>query len=106
MKGLDMGWARTLILGDVGNRLDIADCENDIKVLKASLMEMHQDDISQDEELIRLRRETDELKLYLSAIVRLLASKNILTVDHLHKMVNVVDAEDGAMDNKARNDIL
>jgi hypothetical protein len=49
-----MGWARTLILGDVGNRLDISDCEKDIQVLKASLMEMHQDDMSQDKDLTNL----------------------------------------------------
>lgn len=101
-----MGWARTLILGDVGNRLDIADCENDIQVLKASLMEMHQDDLSQDQELIKLRRETDELKLYLSAIVRLLTVKKILTIEELRKMVNVIDSEDDAMDNQSPQKIL
>lgn len=95
-----MGWARTLILGDVGNRLDIADCENDIKVLKTSLMEMHQDSASQDEELHKLRRETDELKLYLSAIVRLLTARKVMTVEELRGMVNAIDAEDGAMNGK------
>ena len=36
-----MGWGRTFLLGDVGNRLDISDCEADIRVLKESLMEIH-----------------------------------------------------------------
>jgi hypothetical protein len=97
-----MGWARTMILGDVGNRLDISDCEQDIKVLKASLMEMHQDDRSQDQELANLRRENDELKLYLSAIIRLLTAKKVLTAEELKKVVDAIDAEDGAMDGKAR----
>lgn len=97
-----MGWARTLILGDVGNRLDISDCEKDIKVLKTALMEMNQDDRSQDQELINLRRESDELKLYLSAIIRLLTAKKVLAPEELKKMVDAVDAEDGAMDGKIR----
>ena len=25
-----MGWARTLLLGDIGNRVDIADAERDV----------------------------------------------------------------------------
>jgi len=97
-----MGWARTLILGDVGNRLDISDCEKDIQVLKASLMEMHQEDRSQDQELTHLRRESDELKLYLSAIIRLLTIKKILAPEELQKMVDAIDTEDGAMDKKIR----
>jgi hypothetical protein len=101
-KDVSMGWARTLILGDVGNRLDISDCEKDIKVLKTALMEMNQDDRSQDQELINLRRESDELKLYLSAIIRLLTAKKVLAPEELKKMVDAVDAEDGAMDGKIR----
>jgi nitrogen fixation/metabolism regulation signal transduction histidine kinase len=101
-----MGWARTLFLGDVGNRLDIQDCEEDIRILKASLMEMHTDSQSQDEELLKLRRESDQLKLYLAAVIRLLAARNVLTVEQLRKMVNIIDSEDGAMDGKTRNNIV
>lgn len=101
-----MGWGRTFLLGDVGNRLDISDCEEDIKVLKESLMQMHDEDQSQDAELIGLRRENDQLKLYLAAMIRLLTSKGLLSSDEIRKMVDIIDAEDGAMDGKSRNDIL
>jgi len=101
-----MGWARTLILGDAGNRLDIHDCEEDIKILKTSLMEIHTDSQSQDEELLKLRRESDQLKLYLAAVIRLLAARNVLTVEQLQKMVNIIDSEDGAIDGKIREDIV
>lgn len=98
-----MGWARTLLLGDVGNRLDVEDCENEIKQLKMNLMEMNQDDLEQDEELMALRRESDELKLTLAAVIRLLVSKEVLSVDEIRSMVEVIDAEDGAMDGKMRS---
>lgn len=98
-----MGWARTMLLGDVGNRLDIDDCEANIKELKIALMQMHREDQSQDLELNKLRRENDELKLYLAAVVRLLTSKGVVTTEEVQKMVEAIDAEDGAMDGRMRS---
>ena len=101
-----MGWGRTFLLGDVGNRLDISDCEADIRVLKESLMEIHQEGQNIDSELLVVQRENDHLKLYLAAITRLLVSKGILTTEEIEKMVDIIDAEDGAMDGKVRGDVL
>ena len=101
-----MGWGRTFLLGDVGNRLDISDCEADIRVLKESLMEIHQEGQNIDSELLAVQRENDHLKLYLAAITRLLISKGMLTTEEIEKMVDIIDAEDGAMDGKARGDVL
>lgn len=101
-----MGWGRTFLLGDVGNRLDIADCEQDIRVLKESLMELHQEEQEADAELMALRRENDELKLYIAALIRLLTTKGVLDKEEIEKMVDIIDAEDGAMDGKARGDVM
>jgi hypothetical protein len=101
-----MGWGRTFFLGDIGNRLDISDCEQDINVLKESLMRFHQEGRLQDGELMALQRENDQLKLYVAALIRLLMNKGVLGNDEIRKMVDIIDAEDGAMDGKTRNDIL
>ena len=101
-----MGWGRTFLLGDVGNRLDISDCEADVRVLKESLMQIHQEGQNIDSELLTVQRENDHLKLYLAAITRLLVSKDLLSKDEISKMVDIIDAEDGAMDGKARGDVL
>ena len=98
-----MGWARTFLLGDIGNRLDIGDCENNIRELKIALMQMDQDDQSQDEELLKLRRDNDELKLYIAALIRLLIHKEVLKAEEITRMVDIIDAEDGAMDGKKRD---
>ncbi len=98
-----MGWARTFLLGDIGNRLDIGDCENNIRQLKIALMQMHEDDQSQDEELLKLRRENDELKLYIAALIRLLIHKETLTAEEITRMVEIIDAENGAIDGKKRD---
>ena len=101
-----MGWGRTLFLGDVGNRLDISDCEEDIRTLKQSLMQMHQEEQEVDSELHAVQMENNQLKLYIAAMIRLLISKNVLTKDEIQGMVDIIDAEDGAMDNKARGDLI
>ena len=101
-----MGWGRTFLLGDIGNRLDINDCEQDIRVLKESLMEIYQEGSAVDAELRAVQMENNQLKLYLAAVIRLLISKNVLARKDIQKMVDIIDAEDGAMDGKARGDIL
>ena len=101
-----MGWGRTLFLGDIGNRLDIADCEEDVRILKESLMQIHQEGQSQDAELWAVQRENDQLKLYIAALIRLLMCKRILGKDEIQKMVEIIDGEDGALDGKNRNSIL
>lgn len=101
-----MGWGRTFLLGDVGNRMDISDCEKDIRVLKESLMAMHQEEHEVDSELRVVQMENNQLKLYIAAMIRLLISKEVLSKDEIQGMVDIIDAEDGAMDGKARGDVI
>lgn len=101
-----MGWGRTLLLGDMGNRLDISDCEADIRVLKESLMAIHQEENEVDSELHAVQMENNELKLYIASLMRLLISKNVLTKEEIQGMVDIIDSEDGAMDRKARGDLI
>lgn len=101
-----MGWGRTLLLGDMGNRLDISDCEADIRVLKESLMAIHQEENEVDSELHAVQMENNELKLYIASLMRLLISKNVLTKEEIQGMVDIIDGEDGAMDRKARGDLI
>ena len=101
-----MGWGRTLLLGEIGNRLDIDDCADDIRVLKQSLMEMYQEGHEVDAELRTVQMENNQLKLYVAALIRLLTIKGVISTEDIKKMVDVIDAEDGAMDGKARGDVL
>lgn len=101
-----MGWGRTFFGGDIGNRREIVECEQDIRVLKESLMQIHQEGQSQDVELMAVQRENDQLKLYIAALIRLLISKGVLGEDEIRKMVEIIDGEDGALDGRTRNDIL
>lgn len=78
-----MGWGRTLLLGDIGNRLDIEDTERDISRLKQKMAGVFRNDMSQDQKMEVLIRENAELKLYLAAVVRLLLAKGSIAKPNL-----------------------
>ncbi len=69
-----------------------------------SVLDQEEQDI--DSELLVLQRENDHLKLYLASLTRLLIGKGILNKAEIEKMVDIIDAEDGAIDGKARGEIL
>jgi len=89
-----MGWGRTLFLGDIGNRLDIADTERDVEGLRRRLRSKERSDQAQDKRLAELERENDQLKLYLASLIRLLVSKGTLSPDELAALVDGIDTDD------------
>ncbi len=100
-----MGWGRTLFLGDIGNRLDIEDCEGEIARLRQNLGAQSSIDRSQDQQIQALRADNDELKLYLAALIRLLTSRNVISTGEITKLVEAIDAEDGSIDGRAAGPI-
>ncbi|MCA1841363.1 MAG: hypothetical protein LC723_13745 [Actinobacteria bacterium] len=88
-----MGWGRTLLLGDIGNRLDIADTERDISSLSARLGNQSRTDQAQDKRIAALERDVDELKLYLASLLRLLVKKETLSEKELTTFVDLIDAD-------------
>lgn len=101
-----MGWGRTLLLGDIGNRLDIEDTEREIKALKRGMRQAYSKDMSQDEKMDLLIAENAELKLYLASLIRLLVKHGSITPKELKAVVEAADAEDGSVDGKCGGDIL
>lgn len=101
-----MGWGRTLLLGDIGNRLDIGDTESDIAHLRREITGSLLKDMSQDQKIEALLAENEELKLYLASLVRLLTTKGTISQEELRSMVEAIDAEDGSSDGKYDGDIV
>jgi multidrug resistance efflux pump len=101
-----MGWGRTLFLGDIGNRLDIADAERDIRSLKRELDAATRGRRTQDELVTALSAENAELKLYLASIVRLLVQRGTLSREEIEAMVAAIDQEDGRIDGGHTGEIL
>ena len=100
-----MGWGRMLLLGDIGQQMDLGDLEQEIADLRDRLREGRARHAEADRELERLAADHDELKLYVAAILRALVSKGVVTRDELGDLVRSVDAEDGRPDNAYRGDL-
>lgn len=96
-----MGWGRTLLLGDFGNRMDIGDCENQIAELYREAARKNNINDAQDTSLESLARENDQLKLYLASLVRLCIAKEVFTADEFRGFVDIIDDEDGVRDGRA-----
>lgn len=89
-----MGWGRTLLLGEIGNRLDIADTERDVERLRRRVRSKAHRDEAQDARLAALEGENEQLKLYLASLIRLLVGKGLLSQDELATFVEIIDADD------------
>lgn len=86
-----MGWARTLLLGDIGNRLDIADTERDIDTIRHELASKHQVDQSQEEMIRQLQIENEQLELCVAALVKTLERKGTISSDEVANLVRMID---------------
>ncbi len=86
-----MGWPRTLLLGDIGNRLDIADTEQDIGEIRHELAAKRNLDESQDEAIRRLQEENQQLEICVAALVKTLQRKGIFTLEEVSNLVRLID---------------
>ena len=96
-----MGWGRFLLLGDLGQQFDISDQKQEIESLRDELRRARATS-GAGNNIAQLKAENDELRLYLAALVRLLASKGVITRQELKDLVTAVDAEDGRRDNQLK----
>ena len=95
-----MGWMRTLLLGDLGNRLDIADTERKIRSVKIANTRARAQLAAKSSQISALRSELDRQKLAIEALTRLLIAKGLIDAEDLGAFVEKIDAEDGEIDGK------
>ena len=88
-----MGWGRMFLMGNVGQQLDIGDVENAVNEMQSAFLENQQVDLKQERSITELRRENQELKLYLATMVRLLVSKGVLKPEEVEATVNAVEQQ-------------
>ena len=86
-----MGWGRMMLLGNVGQQLDIGDLENAVNQMRDEVVQKEQVDREQGEEIERLKSENHELKLYLATLIRLLVSKGVLKQEEVDATVSAIE---------------
>lgn len=95
-----MGWGKTLLLGNIGNRIDMDTLEEDIANLRQWAEGNFREDVAQTEKIRKLVVENNELKLYFIAIIRLLIAKGAISQEEIKAIVEAIDAEDGSVDGR------
>lgn len=95
-----MGWARTLLLGDIGNRLDIADAEGEINRIERQQLRAESALNAKEREIAALKDELGRQKLATQALTRFLIEKGVIEAAELADFISQVDAEDGVIDGK------
>lgn len=98
--GLIMGWMRTLLLGDIGNRLDIADTEREISAVRAAHAKSVSNLQRSKGQIEAMRDEIGRQKLAIQALARFLVNREIISATELADFIREVDAEDGVVDGK------
>ena len=86
-----MGWGRMLLLGNVGQQLDISDLNNEIAGMQNEFTANEQMDREQGRSIEQLRRENRELKLYLATLLKLLVSKGVLKPEEVETTVRAIE---------------
>ena len=92
-----MGWGRWLLLGDLGQQLDLQQHRTELE--RARVETFHRSRVV-SRRVEAVEAECDELKLYLAAFVRILVDKKIATQDEVIDLVEAIDREDGDADRK------
>lgn len=100
-----MGWMRTLLLGDIGNRLDIQDAEREINAVRRSLSIAEMEQGAREREIFLLKEELAQLKLATQALTRFLVEKGVVNQAELDAFIGEVDGEDGVIDGKMTLDV-
>ena len=100
-----MGWGRYLLLGDLGQQLDLSDQRSEIDRLRSEIRQSRSASPDQSRQLEELQADNEELRLYLAAVVRILVSRGVVTAEEIKQLVEAIDAQDGSVDGKYSGDI-
>ena len=94
-----MGWASYLLMGDFGQQLDLSDNNSHLANMNREL-QARRDAATPGEQYLTLQHETDEMKLYLTALFGILIQKQLMTRDELKIVVDKIDQADGKEDGR------
>jgi hypothetical protein len=86
-----MGWGRMLLLGNVGQQLDIGDLDQTVDQMRAAFRQNQIEDREQAQSIEQLQQENHDLKLYLATLMRLLVAKGVLKQEEVDSAVQAIE---------------
>jgi hypothetical protein len=93
-----LGWARLLLLGDVGQQLDINEAQDTLERLRRSSRLESFRTGEHDEHIQGLADQNEQLTLCLVTLVRLLLAKRTIVPDEVQELLAVLDPPPPAID--------
>ena len=101
-----MGWGRMLLLGNVGQQLDIHEVGRELERIRAKMRADGRFDHEVSDYLGKLSGENAELRLYLASLIQLLITKNVVSTTDLKAVVDQLDSSDGKQNKRFNGDIV
>jgi hypothetical protein len=102
-----MGWGRMLLLGNLGQQLDIEEQREELENIRRQLEQNSATgNTTPDNRIAQLEKENSELRLYLVALIRYLGHKGVLQENEFRRLVEAIDIEDGSADSGYRGKII
>ncbi len=86
-----MGWGRMLLLGNLGQQLDIGDLNSSIAEMQNAILDNQRGDLDQAKSIAALKRENRDLKLYLATLIRLLVARGVIKPEEVETIVRAID---------------
>lgn len=80
-----------MLLGNVGQQLDIGDLDNAVAEMRNDIAQKEQVDREQGQDIQQLKSENHELKLYLATLIRLLVAKGVLKQEEVDAIVSAIE---------------
>jgi hypothetical protein len=99
-----MGYLRMLLLGNLGQQMDIEEQREQIDELRQRMKRNLHGEVN-DALIQSLASENKELALYIATIFRVLVAKNIISPSELTGLIDAVDKEDGRQDGRYEGDV-
>ncbi|MGA1867969.1 MAG: hypothetical protein ACMUJM_05405 [bacterium] len=102
-----MGWMSYMFVSDTDQNRDLTQQKADIQRLKSKLASQRSSCSSYEtkKRILLLENENDELRLYITALTRLLIAKGMITKEEIEQLAQEIDAEDGNIDGGFKGSI-
>ena len=95
-----MGWLKHILLGDLGQSLDIVGTKEALR-LQSNVNSQHsRKALSQDQQIAQLKARSERLHLAITALSRFLIDKDLINEDELDSFIKAIDEEDGELDGR------
>ncbi len=95
-----MGWLKHILLGDIGQSIDIVEASNQLKCNENVQRIQRRNQSRQEMEIARLKARTERLHLAVTALSRYLVEKNLIAESDFRDFLDQIDREDGDPDGR------